>query len=104
MLLTYTLCTIVGWRQALTEMHRVLKPTGTLLFCEHGQAPDARVRQHQECINPLWKKIAGGCNLNRPIPDYLEQGGFQIDSLQAEYIPGPKIASYTYWGVARPTP
>ena len=69
--LTFTLCTIPDWRQALTQMRRVLKPGGKLLFCEHGAAPDADVQKWQNRINPLWKKIAGGCHLNRPIPAYL---------------------------------
>ncbi len=98
--LTYTLCTIPDWHKALQQMHRVLKPGGKLVFCEHGKAPDKQIHQWQQKINPIWKRIAGGCNLNRPIPKYIEEGGFEIKTIDAEYIPGPRIASYNYWGTA----
>lgn len=100
-LMTYTLCTIPETEPALRHMARVLKPGGRLLFCEHGAAPDANVRKWQDRINPLWKKIAGGCNLNRDIPGVIESGGFTIDDLETMYIPGPKFATFNYWGSAR---
>lgn len=99
-MLTYALCTIVDWQAALAEIRRVLKPTGTLVFCEHGEAPDASVQKWQARINPLWKTLAGGCNLNRPIPSMLAQGGFRITDLQQHYVPGPKVATYQYYGSA----
>jgi ubiquinone/menaquinone biosynthesis C-methylase UbiE len=99
--LTYTLCTIVDWHKALLEMRRVLKPEGKMVFSEHGIAPDANVRRWQERLNPLWGKVAGGCNLNRPIPKCINEGGFDIETIDSQYIPGPKFASYHYWGVAR---
>ncbi len=99
--LTYTLCTIPDFETALGQMRRVLKPNGKMLFCEHGAAPDASVRKWQARINPIWKKIAGGCNLNRPIPDNLEAGGFRIEQLESMYLPNtPKIAAFNYWGSA----
>lgn len=100
-LLTYTLCTIPDWSTALQQMRRVLKSGGKLIFCEHGLAPDEKVQRWQARVNPVWKKVAGGCNLNRPIPDYLEQAGFHITNLQTQYLPGaPKLASFNYWGTA----
>ena len=72
-LVTYTLCSISDVGQALNEMHRVLKPSGRVLFCEHGKAPDDIVHKWQERINPIWTKISGGCNLNRPIPFLIEK-------------------------------
>ncbi len=99
-LLTYTLCTIPDWRQALDQMRRVLKPHGKLIFCEHGEAPDAGVQRWQQRVNPTWKKVAGGCNLNRPIPALIEKSGFAIRQMETGYINGPKIACFNYWGAA----
>ena len=101
-LVTYTLCTIPEVVPALAEMRRVLKPGGQLLFCEHGAAPDRRVRRWQNRLNPAWRTLAGGCNLNRSVPALLEQGGFRIDDLQTLYIPGWKPVSFNYRGIARP--
>ncbi len=100
-LLTFTLCTIPGAEQALSEMRRVLKPGGTLLFCEHGLAPDKSVQRWQHRINPVWKKIAGGCHVNRDIPALISNAGFNIQSLQTEYAEKtPKIAGFLNWGSA----
>jgi SAM-dependent methyltransferase len=103
-LLTYTLCSIPDWHSALHQMRRVLKPGGKLVFCEHGEAPDERVRNWQERLNPVWKIFSGGCNLNRPIPAYIEECGFSIQLLNSEYLPaGPRIAGFNYWGIAKQT-
>ncbi len=99
--LTYTLCTIPDWRAAVEQMRRVLKPGGKLLFSEHGKAPDEAVRKWQDRINPVWKKIGGGCHLNRDIPKLLTEGGFDIKQLDSMYVPStPKVAGFTYWGYA----
>ena len=101
-LLTFTLCTIPDWKKALQQMHRVLKPDGRLLFCEHGLSPDSSVQQWQHRINAVWKTCAGGCNLNRPIAECIREAGFIIDDLHSEYMPStPRIAGYVSWGVAR---
>jgi len=100
-LLTFTLCTIPDWKGALEQMHRVLKPEGRLLFCEHGKAPDQRTLNWQNSINPYWKKLAGGCNLNRPISELISQSGFEVSNLDTFYLPKlPKVASYIYFGSA----
>lgn len=99
---TYTLCTIPDTTPALRQMSRVLRPGGELIFCEHGAAPDASVRRWQDRLNPIWKRLGGGCNLNRPIPTLIEAGGFQIKSLDTMYIPGWRPASFNYWGTAVP--
>ena len=98
--LTYTLCSIADWRAALDQMRRVLKPGGRVYFSEHGEAPDEDVRKWQRRLNPVWKVVAGGCHLNRPIVDCLEQTGFAIDSLETEYRGSPRAASFNYCGVA----
>jgi ubiquinone/menaquinone biosynthesis C-methylase UbiE len=98
--MTYTLCTIPDPLQALREVRRVLKPEGNLLFCEHGLAPEHSVRRWQNRLNPLWGKLSGGCNLNRPIARLLEEAGFSLDDLETMYIPGWKPACFNYWGKA----
>jgi len=100
-LVTYSLCTIPDPVAALAGMRRVLKPDGQLVFCEHGLAPDAGVRQWQARINPVWRVVAGGCNLNRPIPTLLEDAGFVLDRMETGYLPGtPRVAGFNFWGVA----
>ncbi|CAA0105360.1 putative methyltransferase YcgJ [Zhongshania aliphaticivorans] len=100
-LLTYTLCTIPDWQRALEQMRRVLKPDGKLLFCEHGLAEEITVQNWQNRITPAWKKIAGGCHLNRPIAESIASCGFTINTLETCYAPGvPKIAGYMYYGEA----
>ena len=101
--ITYSLCTIPDAGKALREMSRVLKPNGILIFCEHGAAPDKKVRATQDFINPIWKPLSGGCNLNRNIPELIEKNGFTIQDLKSMYIPGWKFASYNFWGAAKKT-
>jgi len=100
-LLTFTLCTIPDFAKALGQMRRVLKPGGRLLFAEHGAAPDESVRRWQERLNPIWKRLAGGCHINREIPQAIEAAGFKVESLDTMYLPGtPKVAAFQYWGFA----
>ena len=99
-LVTYTLCTIPDAHRALRGMHRVLRPDGKLLFCEHGIAPDADVRKWQNRINPIWRRLAGGCNINRDIPNILESSGFRVVDDERMYIPGIRALTYNYWGSA----
>jgi len=84
------------------QVKRVLKPGGVLLFSEHGLAPDPRVAVWQNRLNPLWKTFAGGCHLNRPVPDCLAASGFCIDALETGYLLRmPKILGFNYRGIAR---
>ena len=101
-LVTFTLCSIDDAAAALEGMRRVLRPGGKLLYCEHGASPDDRVRRWQERLNPGWKRVSGGCNMNRDIPALIESTGFSITTDERMYIPGPKILSYNYWGAAKP--
>ena len=101
-LITYTMCTIPDVALSNSEIMRVLKDDGKLLFCEHGLAPDKNIAKWQKRINPLWGKIAGGCNLNRNIPKLISSSGFKISNMEEMYLPStPKFAGYNYWGVAK---
>lgn len=99
---TWTLCTIPDAAKALTEIRRVLKPDGRLIFVEHGRSPDSRVLKWQSRMNGLQNRVAGGCNLNRPIDVMIRASGFNIAELEVGYLKGPKPWSYHYKGVARP--
>jgi ubiquinone/menaquinone biosynthesis C-methylase UbiE len=99
---TWTLCSIPQASLALSEMRRVLKPSGQLLFVEHGRAPQENVRKWQDRLTPMWKRIGGGCHLNRPIRDLIERAGFSIQQIETGYMRGPKPMSFMYEGRARP--
>ncbi len=99
---TWTLCTIADPATALSEIRRVLKPAGHLIFAEHGLSPEPRVARWQGRINPVWRKLGGGCNLDRKTDALIRDGGFEFKDFSAGYIRGPKFASYMYRGIARP--
>jgi ubiquinone/menaquinone biosynthesis C-methylase UbiE len=100
-LVTYTLCTIPDAVAAVRGMRRVLKSGGRLFYCEHGKAPDQDVQKWQRRLNPGWRRISGGCNMDRDIPALLREGGFDIEDDNRMYIPGIRALSYNYWGAAR---
>lgn len=100
---TWTLCTIPDPVSALKEMRRVLKAEGQLIFIEHGRSPDGRVLAWQERLTPLWKRIAGGCNLDREIDALIAGAGFRITQIERAYSRGPKPFAYLYKGLARPS-
>jgi ubiquinone/menaquinone biosynthesis C-methylase UbiE len=99
---TWTLCSIPAAVHALEEMRRVLKPGGQLLFVEHGLAAEDNVRKWQDRLTPVWKRIGGGCHLNRPITSMIESAGFTITEVKTGYAKGPKPTSFMYEGRARP--
>lgn len=98
--MTYTLCSIVDAEKGLAEIRRVLKPNGRLLFAEHGRAPEPAVRRWQDQLTPVWKRIAGGCHLNRDIPGLVTAAGFALESLDAGYLSRPKAFAFNYRGKA----
>ena len=101
---TWTLCSIPNVYRAVSEMHRVLKPGGSLYFVEHGKAPDDDVHRWQRRIEPLWKIIGGGCHLTRKADDLLMEAGFELGELDSGYEPGPRWATFMTHGVAvKPT-
>jgi ubiquinone/menaquinone biosynthesis C-methylase UbiE len=97
---TWTLCSIPDVARALAEMRRLLTPDGRLFFIEHGRAPDAAVARWQDRLEPLWKRIGGGCHLTRPMRGLIEDAGFRIDALETGYQPGPRFATFMYHGEA----
>ncbi|HWX79444.1 MAG TPA: class I SAM-dependent methyltransferase [Steroidobacteraceae bacterium] len=99
---TWTLCSIPNAVGALREMRRVLKPGGQLLFVEHGLAPEENIQKWQNRLTPLWKRIGGGCHLNRPIGALIESAGFAIRRLDTGYMKGPRAMTFLYEGCAAP--
>ena len=100
--MTWTGCSIPEICPALEEMRRVLKPGGRLLFVEHGRAPEAGVAHWQDRLDPFWRRLSGGCHLNRKMDDLISNAGFRIDDLETGYIPGPRIMTFFYEGAATP--
>ena len=100
---TWTLCSVPDARSALAELRRVLKPGGELLFVEHGRAEAPGVVAWQDRLNGLWGRLAGGCNINRPIAAMIRDAGFRIEDLETGHlVAGPKLVTYLYRGRARP--
>jgi ubiquinone/menaquinone biosynthesis C-methylase UbiE len=101
---TFTLCTIPHLDVALKEVHRVLRKGGELHFLEHGLAPEPGVATWQHRLTPVWRRLAAGCHLDRPIADAVEGSGLVIEDLETFYpsgaIPGIKVAGHLYLGRA----
>ena len=98
---TYTMCTISNLNQALSEIKRVMKIDGRLIFCEHGASPEPGVFVWQNRLNKVWSKISGGCNINKDIPSIIESSGLVVSQLETMYLPKtPKMLGYNYWGFA----
>jgi ubiquinone/menaquinone biosynthesis C-methylase UbiE len=100
--MTWTLCSIPDPAAALREIRRVLTPAGRLVFVEHGRAPEAGVRAWQDRLTPVWRRLAGGCHLDREIDELLGRAGFRVAELEQGYGSGPRPFAYLYRGVAEP--
>ncbi len=98
---TFTLCSVADQAQTLSELRRILKPGGKLLYAEHGRAPDAGVAKWQDRIEPMWKRLAGGCHLTRPVTGAVERSGFTVVERGERYAPKtPRFAGWVEWGQA----
>jgi ubiquinone/menaquinone biosynthesis C-methylase UbiE len=100
--MTWTLCSIPDTSRALRQMKRVLRGSGRLVFIEHGRSPDSGTAAWQDRMTPIWKRIGGGCHLNRKIDELIMAAGFEIVELKTFYQPGPRPMTYTYQGIAQP--
>lgn len=100
---TFTLCSVCDPAAALGEARRVLRPSGRLLYCEHGLSPEPDVARWQRRIEPIWKRIAGGCHLTRPVTTAIEAAGFNVTRRDSMYLPrAPRFAGWNEWGEASP--
>jgi len=99
---TYTLCSVDNPERALREVRRVLKPDGRVLFLEHGLSTDEGVARWQHRLNPVWRPLAVGCNLNRPVRELFTRAGFRIDEAEDYYLKSaPRPIGFLCRGVAR---
>ena len=99
-LITWTLCSIPDAGGALSEVHRVLRPGGSLHFVEHGRSPDPRTARWQDRLTPLWSRIAGGCQLNRSIGELIAASGLELTHLDTYKAAGPGLFAFFYEGRA----
>ncbi len=102
---SWTLCSIPDIGTALAEIARVLRPGGRFLFLEHGLSADPGVARWQRLLTPLWRPLAGGCHLDRPIAELLQRAGLRPARLDTGYmLAGPRLFTYHYRGEAEPPP
>lgn len=100
--ITYSLCSVDDPARTLAELRRVMRPDGELVFVEHGLARDAATQRWQRWLTPAWKRIGGGCHLDRDIAKILRDAGYRSDDLRADYADGARWLSFTFEGTARP--
>src|SRR3954449_2850360 len=97
---TLVLCTVKDPAQALSEIRRVLKPGGRLLFVEHVRSDDPKLARWQDRLHKPWFICGDGCNCNRPVLDQL-RGVLQVDRVErATWQAMPRIVQPLVYGRA----
>jgi hypothetical protein len=71
-------------------------------YRERVVSPQENVRKWQNRLTPVWKRIGGGCHLNRPIRSLIENAGFRLIRLDTGYAKGPRPMTFFYEGCAAP--
>ncbi|MCZ7566116.1 MAG: class I SAM-dependent methyltransferase [Burkholderiales bacterium] len=97
---TFTLCSVPDPGAALNEMRRVLRADGTLLYAEHGLAPEPAVQRWQRRLNRYWRPLSGGCNMDRKMDALIAAAGFRMSEASAGYVKGPRVLAYVFAGRA----
>lgn len=101
-LVTYSLCSVDDPLAVLAEVRRVLRPGGELVLVEHGLSSDAATQRWQRRVTPVWRRVGGGCRLDRDMTALLREARFSTDEIAASQEEGSRLTAFTYQGVARP--
>jgi ubiquinone/menaquinone biosynthesis C-methylase UbiE len=101
---TWTLCSVRDPAKALAEIRRVLVPGGRFRFVEHGLAPEASVARWQHWLTPCWRRVAGGCHLDRPVDALIHRADLELRTIETDYMPGPRPWTFLYQGEAFKAP
>jgi ubiquinone/menaquinone biosynthesis C-methylase UbiE len=89
-LVALVLCSVDDPAAVAAELHRVIRPAGTLHVLEHVLAPNGgRTRRWQQRLDPFWARMAAGCRLTRDPRGELQAAGFDTCDLRVRAAPPP---------------
>ena len=98
---TLVLCMVDDAESVISEITRVLKPGGRFYFYEHVSSRSYIGSKFQDLLNPLWKFITTGCNLNRDTERIINKAGFaKVDSRKFTIRFGTPVSLPNLVGVA----